>query len=525
MSTESAAGCDAAGAQRPDGIRSVLIVGGGTAGWMSAACLAESLGPRVSITLVESPTIGTVGVGEATIPPLKLFHQRLGIDEGAFLRAVGGSLKLGIGFVGWGRVDGRYVHPFGRHGVDFDIVPMHQYWLRARSHRKDVGTLDEYAVAAVAAELGRAARPLADPRRIQSTFDYAYHLDAGRYAAFLRNYAEARGVTRVEGEVTDVEQDGSRGLLTAVTLADGRRLRADFFVDCSGFRSILLGKVLGVRFIDWSRWLPCNRAVAVGCRIAAPFLPITRSVAHHAGWRWRIPLQHRVGNGVVFCDSEMNEEEAGRLLLSALEGPAIGEPRVLRFTAGRRERFWEKNCVAIGLAGGFLEPLESTSIHLIQSALFRLLALWPQTPTDALAAREFNRLSGDEYARIRDFLILHYHANSRREPFWRQLAQVEIPDELAARLEMFRRTGRLWSPGPELFLNPSWLAVLIGQEVWPQQHDPLADLRAARVDADAKLVHLRRIVRDAALAMPHHREALAAMGGLAADADQTAAGV
>ncbi len=499
-------------------MRSVLILGGGTAGWMSAAILAETLGREVAITLVESAAIGTIGVGEATIPPLKLFNRRLGIDEGAFLRAVRGSIKLGIEFLGWGAPGERYIHPFGRYGADFDIVPLHHYWLRARALGRDVGGIEEYALAAVAARMGRADRPLADPRRIQSTFDYAYHLDATRYAAFLRRYAEARGVRRIEGRVARVVRDGETGLVDALVLEDGRRLAADFFIDCSGFRSLILGEALDVPFHDWTQWLPCDRAIAVPSRAGGAFTPHTQSFAHRAGWRWRIPLQHRIGNGIVYQSAEMTDDEAERILLGSLDGEALAEPRLIRFRAGRRARLWEKNCVAIGLAGGFLEPLESTSIHLIQSALFRLLALWPLSPQDRISAHEFNRLSAEEYARIRDFIILHYHANRREEPFWRQLAAMAVPDELAERIAVWRASGRLVSPGPELFLNPSWLAVYTGQGLWPRAHDPLADLRAGRVDADAKLAHLRRLIREVAAAMPEHAAALARMGGLAEDA-------
>lgn len=502
------------------GIRSVLILGGGTAGWMAAAILSETLGARIAITLVESAAIGTIGVGEATIPPLKLFNHRLGIDEGAFLRAVRGSIKLGIEFIGWGAPGERYIHPFGRHAVDFDIVPLHQYWLRARALGHDVGAIEEYALAAVAARLGRADRPITDPRRIQSSFDYAYHLDATRYAAFLRGYAEERGVRRIEGRVAGVERDGETGRIARLVLDDGRRLAADFFLDCSGFRSLLLGDALAVPFLDWSHWLPCDRAVALPSKAGGAFTPHTQSFAHRAGWRWRIPLQHRIGNGIVYQSTEMSDEEAADTLLAALDGEPLAEPRLIRFTAGRRARLWEKNCVAIGLAGGFLEPLESTSIHLIQSALFRLLALWPLSPSDETSAREFNRLSAEEYERIRDFIILHYHANRRDEPFWRRLAAMAVPDELAERLAAWRACGRLVSPGPELFLNPSWLAVYTGQGVIPQACDPLADLRAGRVDADAKLAHLRRLVREAAMAMPEHAGALARIGGIAADAQE-----
>ncbi len=495
---------------RADGdrrLRDILVLGGGSAGWMTAAALAKAVGRNCRITLVESEAIGIVGVGEATIPPLKLFNHMLGLDENDFVRRTQGSFKLGIEFIGWSRPGARYLHPFGRYGADFDFVPLYQYWFAARA-RGEAGELGDYSVAAVAAAAERFDRPLSDPRRVQSTYDYAYHFDASLYARHLRDYAEARGVERVEGRVVDVHLRGEDGFIESVTLEDGTSLAADFFIDCSGFRALLIAGALGVGFEDWSHWLPCDRAVAVGCEPGGPFAPKTQAFARPAGWQWRIPLQHRIGNGHVYASAHMSDEEAARILLETLDGEALGEPRLLRFRAGRRQRVWEKNCLAVGLSSGFLEPLESTSIHLIQSTVMRLLALFPDRDFDPRVIAEFNRVTADEMAGIRDFLILHYHANGREEPFWRARAAMSIPDTLAWKMDHFRRYGRLVSKAPELFLNPSWLAVYIGQGVFPERHDPLVDLRAG-VDPVRTLAGLRRVIGEAVAAMPRHADYVA----------------
>ncbi|MFQ5348090.1 MAG: tryptophan halogenase family protein, partial [Rhodothalassiaceae bacterium] len=366
----------------------------------------------------------------------------------------------------------------------------------------------DYSVAAVAAASERFDRPLSDPRRVQSTFDYAYHFDAALYARFLREYAEARGVHRVEGRVVDVHLRGADGFIESVTLEGGRTIAADFFIDCSGFRALLIAGALGVGFEDWSEWLPCDRAVAVGSDVSGHFAPKTQAFARPAGWQWRIPLQHRIGNGHVYSSAHMSDEEAARILLTNLDGEALGEPRFLKFRAGRRGRVWEKNCLAVGLSSGFLEPLESTSIHLIQSSVMRLLTLFPDRDFDPHVIAEFNRVTADEMAGIRDFLILHYHANGRDEPFWRARAAMAIPDRLAWKIAHFRHYGRLVSKGPELFLNPSWLAVYVGQGVMPARHDPLVDLREG-VDPVRTLAGLRRVIGEAVAAMPRHADYIA----------------
>jgi tryptophan halogenase len=346
---------------------------------------------------------------------------------------------------------------------------------------------------------------VADRRQVQSSHDYAYHFDASLYARFLRQYAEQRGVQRTEGQVVDVTLRGDDGYIQSVTLEGGTAIEGDLFIDCSGFRGLLIEGALKTGYDDWTHWLPCDRAVAVACTHRAEWTPYTRSTAHAAGWQWRIPLQHRMGNGHVYCSRFISDDEATATLLRNLEGEPLGEPRPLRFTAGRRRQSWHRNCVAIGLSAGFMEPLESTSIHLIQTAVTRLLALFPDRDFDPIAAREYNRLTQIEYERIRDFLILHYHAVRRDEPLWRQTAAMPIPDTLQYKIEQFRRGGRLVAEDMELFQNANWLAVLVGQEVWPQRYHPLADLRG-QVDATQRMQGLRRVIEQAAQAMPTHRQ-------------------
>ena len=486
-------------------LKHIAIIGGGSAGWMAAAALADSLQGECTVTLVESEEIGTVGVGEATIPPIKLFNKRLGIDENEFVRATQASFKLGIQFVNWGRQGHRYFHPFGPFGADFDIVPLHHYWLRARSEG-DVPSLDEFSMAWAAASRGRFAQPTRDPRMVQSTYDYAYHFDAGLYARYLRGFAEKRGVVRVEGRVEDVSLNAENGHIECVTLADGRSVAADFFVDCSGFRGLLIEGALQTGYEDWTHWLPCDRAVAVPCSHGGEFTPYTRSTAHAAGWQWRIPLQHRVGNGYVYCSRHISDDEATSTLLGGLDGEPQAEPRVLRFTTGRRKKFWNGNCVAIGLSAGFMEPLESTSLHLIQSGITRLLALFPDRQVDPLAMAEYNRLTQLEYETIRDFLILHYCATERDDaPVWRDCKAMSIPDTLQYKIDHFRAYGRLVSTGIELFQNPSWLAVFIGQFVNPRHYDPLVDQRSD-VDAIRHLQSLHKVMGEAAGKMPLHHQ-------------------
>ncbi|MDR6113202.1 MULTISPECIES: tryptophan 7-halogenase [unclassified Sphingomonas] len=492
----------------PSPIEHVVIVGGGTAGWMMAAAAGRYLdNGRRRITLVESDAIGTVGVGEATIPSILNFNALLGIDEAEFLRATQGSFKLGIAFTGWHRPDSHYIHPFGHHGRDIQGLNFHQLWLKMQG-QPGVGPIGDYSASTVAMERAAFGKPLPDPRSPLSGLAYAYHFDAGLYAAFLRRRAEADGVARVEGRIVAVERH-ENGDVAGVRLEDGRRIAGDLFVDCSGFRSLLLGDTLGVPFEDWSHWLPCDRAIAVPTERTEPLLPYTRATAHEAGWQWRIPLQHRTGNGVVYASRFMDDDAAERLLLSRLDAAPTATPRRLSFTAGCRQRLWERNVVALGLAGGFLEPLESTSIHLIQQGISKLFALFPDKRLSPVERDEYNRQMGDNYRSIRDFIILHYHATARDDsPFWDHVRTMALPDTLPRKIALFREKGRIFRYEDELFATPSWVAVLLGQGVMPQGYDPVIDA----LDDDRVLAALRQMRQATATAvagLPPHAVALA----------------
>ena len=458
-------------------IRSVVIVGGGTAGWMTAAALAQALRHNCKITLVESDEIGTVGVGEATIPPIRTFNETLGITEADFVKATKGSFKLGIEFAGWGQRDHVYFHPFGTYGRNFDMVPVHQYWLAAQASG-EAPALDDLCMAWAAAKRGRFAHPSPDQRNVLSTYDYAYHFDAGLYARFLRAYSEQRGVVRVEGKIASVQQDGQNGFVTGVTLEDGRAFEGDLFIDCSGFRGLLIEGALQTGYQDWTHWLPCDRAAAMPCEKAGEFTPYTRSTAREAGWQWRIPLQHRTGNGHVYCSQFISDDEAVDVLKANLDGKALADPNMLRFTTGRRNLFWNRNVVAIGLSGGFMEPLESTSIHLIQAGIAKLLALFPDRDFDPMVTDEYNRIAINEFERIRDFIILHYKLTTRDDSeLWRYCAAMDVPDTVTWKIEHFRRYGRLLARDADLFGPSSWLAVHIGQGNMPQATEPLVHHR------------------------------------------------
>jgi tryptophan halogenase len=492
----------------PRALRHILIVGGGSSGWMSAAAIAHAVRGACKITVIESDEIGIVGVGEATIPPIKFFNHTLGLDEVAFVKATQGSFKLGIEFVDWGRLGNRYFHPFGKYGVEFDAAPLHHFWLRARAEG-DLTPLQDYSMAWAAARDNKFDRPTRDPRLIQSTFDYAYHFDASLYAKFLRGYAEERGAVRVEGRIVATHLHPETGSIKSVEMADGRTFEADFFVDCSGFRALLIEEALKTGYEDWTHWLPCDRAVAVPCARAGALTPYTRSTARSAGWQWRIPLQHRVGNGHVYASRFLGDDEAESSLLANIESEPLASPRRLRFVTGRRKLHWNKNCVAIGLASGFLEPLESTSIHLIQSGITRFLALFPGRDPNPISVAEYNRLTQIEFERVRDFIVLHYHASTRDDSeLWRYTKAMSIPDTLAYKLEQFSAAGNIVSDGLELFQNPSWLAVFIGQDVIPRRYAPLVDLR--RADESTRFLEsIRRSMNQAAGAMPTHEDFIA----------------
>lgn len=486
------------------GVYRIIIVGGGTAGWMCAAALSRLLDPaRYAVRLVESDEIPTVGVGEATLPHIRAFHDLLGLDEAEFIRETGATFKLGIEFDGWGPAGSpAYIHPFGTFGEPWGGVDFHQHWLRTQ-----LAPIQSYSVAIEACRQSRFAFP-----RPGDTYSYAYHLDAGLYAAYLRRWATGRTVMRQEGQVVDVELDPASGAIAAVRLKSGERLEGDLFVDASGFRSLLLGGALKAPWEDWSAWLPCDRALALptGHLPESDFVPYTRSIAQKGGWIWRIPLQHRVGNGYVYSSRFLGDDEALATLERVVPGTRLAEPRSLRFSAGRRRESWTKNCVAIGLSSGFLEPLESTSIYLIQQAALFLAELMPGQPgpADPRLAREFNRAIDLEYERVRDFLILHYHANGREnEALWDAARRMPIPDSLAQRLALFQARGHVPTYKDGLFNKDSWLSVLLGQGVSPRAAEPLA--ATAPLEAvTARMAELRQRIEQQVAALPGHRDFL-----------------
>lgn len=491
-------------------IKKIVILGGGTAGWMTAAALSRFVKSETTdIILVESAAIGTVGVGEATIPHIRVFNDMLGIDEDEFMRSTRATYKLGIRFDGWGSESSDYFHPFGDHGFPIKGIPFHHYWLRARK-LAEVETFDRYSLANVMAASERFIYPSANQNSVESTFSYAYHLDAGAYARFLRDYSEARGVQRVEGEVVSVTLNQDTGFIQSLNLGDGKILAGDFFIDCSGFRARLLGQELKVPFTSWNRWLPCDRAFAMPSELTADIRPYTRSSAKSAGWCWQIPLQHRMGNGHVFCSSFCTDQQAVDILLAHVQGKPLADPRRIDFEAGMRYQAWEKNCVAIGLASGFLEPLESTSIYLIQVGIYKLLELLPISSDFELDAKEFNRMVSDEYEKIRDFIILHYHLNNRAEGFWQQTATMNIPDSLQHKMEVFKESASVVEYDAGLFMPPSWLAVYFGQGLFPEK----IDSRIEQISTHELLPlvqkipeHLRHLVKK----MPSHTAALHAL--------------
>lgn len=487
----------------------IVIAGGGTAGWMAAATFARFLGDAATITLVESDAIGTVGVGEATIPQIHNLIIGLGIDQAEFMRATQATFKLGIEFADWLRPGHSYIHSFGTTGRGVGLIPFRQLWLRGRSLgvAQDFG---QYGDNVVAARMGRFA--LGSGAGNKPEFAYAYHFDASLLAKLLREYAEARGVRRVEGKIESVNRDAGTGNIRALKLDNEREVSASLFIDCTGFASLLLGKTLQVPFEDWSHWLPCDSALAVPSKPSTILRPHTQSLARPAGWQWRIPLQQRTGNGHVYCSSFMAQDEATELLLANLEGEALADPRLIRFTTGHRKEFWSHNCIALGLAAGFMEPLESTSIHLVQSGIARLLNLLPGFDTDPAAARAtFNRLSSSEWERIRDFLVLHYVANERvDDPFWDHCRAISIPDTLAQKIELFAEAGLFVREEDELFLDDSWGQVMLGQGITPRRWSPLAD-NVPGEDIGPFLESVAKSARVRADATPDHGEFLTAM--------------
>lgn len=451
-------------------IHKVVVAGGGTAGWMAAAALSKLLGKTLDITLIESDEIGTVGVGEATIPTLITLHELLQIKEQDFVSAVQGTFKLGISFENWRDVGDDYIHSFGYTGKDCWAAGFQHFWLKG--HKMGISEeYGEYCTEWAAAKDNRfAVLP-------NSALNYAYHFDASLYAKFLRGIAEDNGAVRQEGKIKAVEQHPETGFITGVTLESGQLIEGDFFVDCTGFRGLLIEQTLHTGYDDWSHWLPADSAVAVQTESVAPPIPYTRSIAHEAGWQWRIPLQHRVGNGMVFCSKFWSDDEATSKLLGNVEGPTVTDPRVIKFTTGSRRKHWNKNVVAMGLASGFMEPLESTSIHLAQRAIIRLMQMFPYDGVRQPDVEEFNNQMKFEIENIRDFIVLHYHVTNRRDTaFWRHCSSMPIPDSLQHRIELFKQAGRVFKVPTELFGENSWTQVMLGQGLMPEQYHPIVNM-------------------------------------------------
>ncbi|MBV8503768.1 MAG: tryptophan 7-halogenase [Paucibacter sp.] len=458
-------------------LKTIVIVGGGTSGWMTAAAFAKVLRGKYEVKLVESDEIGTIGVGEATIPMIGLFNRMLDLDENDFVKKTQATFKLGIEFVNWSRLGDRYIHGFGVIGQDNWTVDFHQYWLKQYLAGKAKG-LDHYSINTAACVHNKFMRARPDlPNSPLAQIAHAYHFDAHLYAKFLRGYAEERGVQRVEGRITEVQTREGDGHVTAVHLQSGQKVEGELFIDCSGFRALLIEGALETGYEDWSHWLPCDRAAAVPCSSAPELLPYTRATARTAGWQWRIPLQHRIGNGHVYCSKYISDDEAVATLLANLDGQPLADPRPIRFVTGRRKKAWNKNVVSIGLASGFVEPLESTSIHLVQMGIAHLLTFFPGAGFSAADTREYNRVMQQEFEWVRDFIILHYKATERTDtPFWNYCREMEIPQSLAERIELFRSHGRVLREGNELFTKVSWLQVLHGQRIQAQSYHPLTDL-------------------------------------------------
>lgn len=483
----------------------IIVVGGGSAGWMTAAALSSVLPENAArIRLVESEQIGTIGVGEATIPDIINFNAMLGIPEADFLKATNGTFKLGIQFVNWGRQGDSYIHPFGQHGADMNGIDFHQYWLKYRQDHPD-SSIEDFSLSAAAAQGGKFAMPDPNPRSVLSQLRYAYHFDATAYARYLRGFAEQRGVRRIEGKVTHIGQHPETGFITHIDLESGETVEGDLFFDCTGFRGMLISQTLGVSFQDWSHWLPCDTAQAVACERTGDILPYTISTAKRAGWQWRIPTQHRTGNGHIYSSKLMSDDEAIDSLLQDLDGPALGSPRKIRFQTGHRSKLWEKNCVAIGLSGGFLEPLESTSLFLIQEGISKFISLYPTAAMPAVVSDEYNRQLVKKFEQVRDFIVLHYTATQRDDSeFWNYTRTMDIPDSLRTRMELFREAGRVFRYEDELFTKPSWVAVFLGQHIAPRSVDPI--IGAVNADDIARsLASMRSAMQGAVTRMQTHR--------------------
>ena len=487
-------------------IRHIIIVGGGTAGWMAAAVLSRlKKGPNLDITLVESEAIGTVGVGEATIPPFVEFNQLLEVDEREMMAASQASFKLGIQFQNWGKQGDSYIHPFGAYGYNIGGISFHHIWRRFREEG-DKRPIQVFNLETMAAHFGKFAKTEDYARDDLPPVNYAYHLDAGRYAQYLRKYAEARGVVRQEGRIGDVALDPESGFVSSVKLESGQKLAGELFIDCSGFRGLLIEQALKTGYEEWTHWLPCDRAVALPCNRddGSPPPPYTRATAHSAGWQWQVPLQHRNGNGHVYSDAFMTADEAHDILVNNIAGKPTADPNHLRFVTGHRKKFWNKNVVALGLSAGFMEPLESTSIHLINTGVNKLISLLSLKGVTQTQEDAFNRLTLKEYTRIRDFLILHYNATSRDDSeFWNYCRTMSVPDSLTEKIELFKMNGQIFREEDELFTETSWAAVMMGQGIMMGGHNAVADTLGV-AETSKEFDEMEKSIRFVVQNMPAH---------------------
>ena len=480
-------------------VKRVVIAGGGTAGWLAAAALSNQLGKLLDITLIESDEIGTIGVGEATIPPIRVFHKLLQIDEQEFMRATAATFKLGISFENWGRKDDRYIHSFGRNGKSTWMCEFHNFWLRSL----ELGVSSELGDYCFELQAARAGK-FATSRDLDINF--AYHFDAGQYAKFLRRFAESHGMKRVEGKIKEVKQNGETGFIESLVLHSGQEVAGDLFIDCTGFRGLMIEQTLKTGYEDWSHWLPCDSAAAVQTELVGAAPPYTRAIAHDSGWRWCIPLQHRVGNGLVYSSQFLSDEAAKQELVGAIEGKPITPPRVLKFQTGRRRQVWNKNCIAMGLSSGFIEPLESTSIHLMMVGVTRLLHLFPFNGVTQAAIDQYNEMSRVEMEKTRDFVILHYHATQRDDSaFWRHCRDMPIPASLEHRIEMFRDNAYAWQADGELFRVDSWTQVMLGQRIMPRAYHPAARVLSDQ-DLSKFLADYRTAIAQTVTRMPAHQD-------------------
>lgn len=487
-------------------IQNIVIVGGGSAGWMTAAALSSMLSPdNVNITLIESEQIGTVGVGEATIPDMLNFNAMLGINEAEFLKATDGTFKLGIEFNNWGQIGDTYFHPFGNIGVDMQGVDFHQFWLRSQEGGS-AAKLQDYSICSVAGNDNKFAMPEQSPKSLLSHLRYAYHIDATKYAKFLRNYAEARQVNRLEGKVTKVELDQETGNIFSLRLENNRTVKGDFFFDCTGFRALLSGKALKTPFTDWGHWLPCDTAQTVASERNGELLPYTKSTAKSAGWQWRIPTQRRTGNGHIYSSKFMKDNDALEILLDGIDTNLIGTPRKISFKTGCRKSLWNKNCISIGLSAGFLEPLESTSLYLIQAGISKFITLFPTAEISDLVRNEYNKQMLKEFYQVRDFIILHYKATERNDSdFWNYCRNMSVPDSLKNKMELFKDAGRVFRYEDELFSKPSWIAVCLGQNLIPKSIDPIVSSLPLK-QVQHSLDSMQNAMKHAAKKMKTHEE-------------------